>query len=231
VSSILTTKDLSAGYGESIVLFDINIELKTGETVFLVGKNGAGKTTLFKTISGFIKPRQGTIVFLGKDITALPPHKIAKMGMRFVFQDRRVISSLSVKDNLSLAGLECKLSTIEAIEKTLTLFPELKQLLGKPAGTLSGGQRQMLILAYALICNPRLLIVDEPTEGLSGVVIKRVKETFKKLREEGITLFIAEQNIPLVTELADKVYVIKEGKIVAMLEGSSITTERILEYV
>lgn len=231
MSSILTTKDLSAGYGESIVLFDINIELKTGETVFLVGKNGAGKTTLFKTISGFIKPRQGTIVFLGKDITALPPHKIAKMGMRFVFQDRRVISSLSVKDNLSLAGLECKLSTIEAIEKTLTLFPELKQLLGKPAGTLSGGQRQMLILAYALICNPRLLIVDEPTEGLSGVVIKRVKETFKKLREEGITLFIAEQNIPLVTELADKVYVIKEGKIVAMLEGSSITTERILEYV
>jgi branched-chain amino acid transport system ATP-binding protein len=231
MSIILATKELFAGYGESIVLFDINIELKAGETVFLVGKNGAGKTTLFKTISGFIKPKRGNIVFSGEDITGLPPHKIAKMGIRLVFQDKRVISSLSVKDNLLLASLDCKLDAAETIKKALELFPELKPFLETPAGALSGGQRQMLTLAYALLCKPRLLMIDEPTEGFSGVIIKRIRETFKKLREQGVTLFIAEQNIPLVTELADKVYIIKEGKIIATLEGSNIATEKILEYV
>ncbi|MEM4020637.1 MAG: ATP-binding cassette domain-containing protein, partial [Desulfurococcaceae archaeon] len=202
-----------------------------GEIVFLVGKNGAGKTTLLKTIAGFIRPKTGKIVFQGKDITYTSPLERSRMGISMAFQEKRIFPSLTVRDNIHVVSRACGLNEDEALSKALTLFPELEILLDRRADTLSGGQRQMLALSMAMLCNPKLLLLDEPVEGLSGKVASRIMDVIRKNRGTRISVLIAEQNVPLVVDLADRVYIIKEGKIVKILEHPTITYEDVIKHV
>ncbi len=177
----------------------------------VVGRNGAGKTTLFRTICGFLKQDKGTILFKGEDIGALPPYEVALKGLKYIQQDKHVFADLTVRENLELGSYATK---DYEWDRVLEHFPKLKTLMDRKGGNLSGGERQMLLMAQSLLGKPDLVLMDEPTEGLAPHVIDDLKVVFKKIREQ-TTLVIIEQNLPLTAEVADRVYAMKEGKIVA----------------
>jgi len=193
------------------VLFDASIEISAGEVVVVVGRNGAGKTTLFRTISGFLKQDKGTILFKGEDIGALPPYEVALKGLKYIQQDKHVFADLTVRENLELGSYATK---DYDWDRVLEHFPKMRTLMDRKGGNLSGGERQMLLMAQSLLGKPDLVLMDEPTEGLAPHVIDDLKVVFKKLRAQ-TTLVIIEQNLPLTAEVADRVYAMKEGKIVA----------------
>ena len=208
---VLQVKDLNVSYQKLRVLFDASIEISAGEVVVVVGRNGAGKTTLFRTISGFLKQDKGTILFKGEDIGALPPYEVALKGLKYIQQDKHVFADLTVRENLELGSYATK---DYDWDRVLEHFPKLKTLMDRKGGNLSGGERQMLLMAQSLLGRPDLVLMDEPTEGLAPHVIDDLKVAFKKIREQ-TTLMIIEQNLPLTAEVADRVYAMKEGKIVA----------------
>jgi ABC-type branched-subunit amino acid transport system ATPase component len=175
-----------------------------------VGRNGAGKTTLLRTIAGFIKPVRGNIIFNDIELTKLPPYKIARLGIRYVAQEKRVFSDLTVRENLELAAYST--GDWDGIDKILEFFPRLKKLLDNKARGLSGGERQMLLLARALIGESKLLLTDEPTEGLAPAFVDFIQNVLENLKAK-TSMIIVEQNLPLASKLADKIYVMKEGKI------------------
>lgn len=208
---VLQVKDLNVSYQKLRVLFDASIEISAGEVVVVVGRNGAGKTTLFRTVSGFLKQDKGTILFKGEDIGALPPYEVALKGLKYIQQDKHVFADLTVRENLELGSYATK---DYDWDRVLEHFPKLKTLMDRKGGNLSGGERQMLLMAQSLLGRPDLVLMDEPTEGLAPHVIDDLKIAFKKIREQ-TTLMIIEQNLPLTAEVADRVYAMKEGKIVA----------------
>jgi len=208
---VLQVKDLNVSYQKLRVLFDASLEISAGEVVVVVGRNGAGKTTLFRTISGFLKRDKGTILFKGEDIGALPPYEVALKGLKYIQQDKHVFADLTVRENLELGSYATK---DYDWDRVLEHFPKLKTLMDRKGGNLSGGERQMLLMAQSLLGRPDLVLMDEPTEGLAPHVIDDLKVAFKKIREQ-TTLMIIEQNLPLTAEVADRVYAMKEGKIVA----------------
>ena len=208
---VLKVKDLNVSYKKLRVLFDVSIEISTGEVVVVVGRNGAGKTTLFRTVSGFLKQDRGDIFFKGEDIGALPPYEVALKGLKYIQQDKHVFADLSVRENLELGSYATK---DYDWDRVLEHFPKLKTLMDRKAGNLSGGERQMLLMAQSLLGKPDLVLMDEPTEGLAPHVIDDLKGVFNKIREQ-TTLVIIEQNLPLTAEVADRIYAMKEGKIVA----------------
>ena len=208
---VLQVKDLNVSYQKLRVLFDASLEISAGEVVVVVGRNGAGKTTLFRTISGFLKQDKGTILFKGEDIGALPPYEVALKGLKYIQQDKHVFADLTVRENLELGSYATK---DYDWDRVLEHFPKLKTLMDRKGGNLSGGERQMLLMAQSLLGRPDLVLMDEPTEGLAPHVIDDLKVAFKKIREQ-TTLMIVEQNLPLTAEVADRVYAMKEGKIVA----------------
>jgi branched-chain amino acid transport system ATP-binding protein len=208
---VLKVEDLSVSYQKLRVLFDVSIGISAGEVVVVVGRNGAGKTTLFRTISGFLKQDKGTILFKGEDIGALPPYEVALKGLKYIQQDKHVFADLTVRENLELGSYATK---DYEWDRVLEHFPKLKTLMDRKGGHLSGGERQMLLMAQSLLGKPDLVLMDEPTEGLAPHVIDDLKVVFKKLRAQ-TTLVIIEQNLPLTAEVADRVYAMKEGKIVA----------------
>jgi ABC-type branched-subunit amino acid transport system ATPase component len=208
---VLKVKDLSVSYQKLRVLFDVSIEISAGEVVVVVGRNGAGKTTLFRTISGFLKQDKGSILFKGEDIGGLPPYEVALKGIKYIQQDKHVFADLTVRENLELGSYATK---DYAWDRVLEHFPKLKTLMERKGGNLSGGERQMLLMAQSLLGRPDLVLMDEPTEGLAPHFIDDLKGVFKKLREQ-TTLVIIEQNLPLTAEVADRIYAMKEGKIVA----------------
>lgn len=208
---VLQVKDLNVSYQKLRVLFDASIEISAGEVVVVVGRNGAGKTTLFRTISGFLKQDKGTILLKGEDIGALPPYEVALKGLKYIQQDKHVFADLTVRENLELGSYATK---DYDWDRVLEHFPKLKTLMDRKGGNLSGGERQMLLMAQSLLGRPDLVLMDEPTEGLAPHVIDDLKVAFKKIREQ-TTLMIIEQNLPLTAEVADRVYAMKEGKIVA----------------
>jgi ABC-type branched-subunit amino acid transport system ATPase component len=208
---VLQVKDLNVSYQKLRVLFDASIEISAGEVVVVVGRNGAGKTTLFRTISGFLKQDKGTILFKGEDIGALPPYEVALKGLKYIQQDKHVFADLTVRENLELGSYATK---DYDWDRVLEHFPKLKTLMDRKGGNLSGGERQMLLMAQSLLGRPDLVLMDEPTEGLAPHVIDDLKVAFKKIRGQ-TTLMIIEQNLPLTAEVADRVYAMKEGKIVA----------------
>jgi ABC-type branched-subunit amino acid transport system ATPase component len=208
---VLQVKDLNVSYQKLRVLFDASIEISAGEVVVVVGRNGAGKTTLFRTVSGFLKQDKGTILFKGEDIGALPPYEVALKGLKYIQQDKHVFADLTVRENLELGSYATK---DYDWDRVLEHFPKLKTLMDRKGGNLSGGERQMLLMAQSLLGRPDLVLMDEPTEGLAPHVIDDLKVAFKKIREQ-TTLMIIEQNLPLTAEVADRVYAMKEGKIVA----------------
>ena len=208
---VLQVKDLNVSYQKLRVLFDASLEISAGEVVVVVGRNGAGKTTLFRTISGFLKQDKGTILFKGEDIGALPPYEVALKGLKYIQQDKHVFADLTVRENLELGSYATR---DYDWDRVLEHFPKLKTLMDRKGGNLSGGERQMLLMAQSLLGRPDLVLMDEPTEGLAPHVIDDLKVAFKKIREQ-TTLMIIEQNLPLTAEVADRVYAMKEGKIVA----------------
>jgi len=208
---ILVVQNLNVSYQKLKVLFDVSIEVNTGEVVAIVGRNGAGKTTLFRTIAGFIKKDSGSIFFKSKDIGSLPAYEVAQLGLKYIPQDKQVFSDLEVRENLELGSYATKDYNWDVV---LEYFPKLKTLLKRKAGHLSGGERQMLLIAMALLGNPELVLMDEPTEGLAPHVINDLSHAFKEISKK-TTLVIIEQNLPLTAEIANRVYSMKEGKIIA----------------
>jgi ABC-type branched-subunit amino acid transport system ATPase component len=210
-NGVLTVRDLNVSYGESKVLFDVSMQAAAHQVVACVGRNGAGKSTLLKTISGFLKPRSGSVMLQGTSLVGMRSYTIARMGMKYVPQDKKVFSDLTVRENLELASY----ATCDTHwDKVMAYFPKLKVLLDRKAGFLSGGERQMLMIGRAILGDPQVLLIDEPTEGLAPSIVSHLKDVFQELAKRA-TLVIVEQNLALVCGIADKIYAIKEGRVVS----------------
>ena len=218
--TMLEIKDLHVYYDNIHALKGVSLKVKEGEIVSLIGANGAGKTTTLQTISGLIQSRQGKIVFQGKDITKEKPHLICQAGIAQVPEGRRIFARLAVKDNLKLGAFTVK-DTPENLEKDRAKFykdfPRMSERKNQMAGTLSGGEQQMLAMGRAIMSRPKLLILDEPSMGLSPLFVKEIFSVIKKLKEDGVTILLVEQNAKMALSIADHAYVIETGKIT--LEG------------
>jgi len=210
---ILGVRGLNVSYGESKVLFDANLRVNQGQVVTCVGRNGAGKTTLLKTIAGFLKPTSGSVTFNGAELVGLMSYDIARMGLKYIPQDKKVFSDLTVRENLELGSYATKDYNWDPVTEH---FPRLKNLLERKAGYLSGGERQMLMIGRAILGDPKVLLIDEPTEGLAPSIVAHLRGAFKELSKKA-ALVIVEQNLPLVCAISDKIYALKEGHVVAEL--------------
>jgi ABC-type branched-subunit amino acid transport system ATPase component len=212
---ILVVRGLDVAYGESKVLFDVSLRVAPGEIVACVGRNGAGKTTLLKSIVGFLKPTSGTVACEDVSLLGRPPHAVAGMGVKYVPQDKKVFSDLTVRENLELGSYA---TGDYDWARVTAFFPKLSVLMDRKAGYLSGGERQMLMIGRAILGSPKLLLVDEPTEGLAPSIVAQLGDVFREL-SQNTALVIVEQNLPLVCALADRIYALNEGRIIAELVG------------
>ena len=230
---MLEVRDVHTYYGDSYVLQGISLEAREGQVAVVLGRNGAGKTTLIRSIIGFIRPRRGLVMFDGHQITGLPAHKIARLGVGIVPQGRRVFGPLSVRENLEIAARPLGLSEIPSgvpwnLDSILRRFPRLSERLSHRAGKLSGGEQQMLACGRALMGNPRLLLMDEPSEGLAPLMVRELGTVIKDWKAQGLSILLVEQNLGFALEHADYVYVIGNGKI---MYGGSPTEFRQNEEV
>lgn len=210
---MLKMSKVCAGYGDLKVLFDIDLEVNEGEVVALVGSNGAGKTTLLRTISGEVVPTSGSITWMDQELTKMPENKRAVNGIAHIPQGRGILASLSIRDNLYLGTYtkRTKARRAELLDKALQMFPILKDRLSLPAGTLSGGQQQMLAIARAMMMDPKLLILDEPSLGLAPVVVDDVYRTLDVMKKQGSSMLIIEQNLTKALTISDRGYVLETG--------------------
>ena len=216
---LLSLKSVEAGYGDLRVLRDVSMDVGEGELVALIGPNGAGKSTLFKVICGVIKPDSGRIYFMGRDITGLPPERICRMGIALVPEGRGLFPNLSVRDNLELGLYGIPRAPVrERLDFVYSIFPVLRERSHQRAGSLSGGEQQMLAVGRALMSAPRLLILDEPSSGLAPIVVDRLYESVRKLADR-MSIIIGEQNIKRPMSIAHRWYVIENGRIV--MEGAA----------
>jgi len=213
MNPILSASGLNTFYGRSHILFDMGLEVRKGETICLVGRNGAGKTTTFRTLMNLSPPRSGQVMFMGRDCTGLPPYKMARLGLGFVPEDRRILAPFSVRENLEM-GVIAGRSGRWNMNTVLDCFPTLKRMLDRMGGSLSGGEQQMLTIGRALMGNPEVLILDEPTEGLSPVIVGELKELVLRLKREGTTILLSEQNIRFAMGVSDSVAVMDKGRAV-----------------
>jgi len=215
---ILAVEDLHTAYGLSRVLFGVSLRVAPGECVGLLGRNGVGKTTTMRSIMGLTPPTSGRVVWKGRDITREAPFRAAALGIGFVPEDRRIFSDLTVWENLDVAERRTRRGGFTT-ERVFELFPALRQLRDRPGGFLSGGEQQMLTIARTLMGNPELLLLDEPSEGLAPLVVDHLHEQIGRLKAEGLTILLAEQNVDFSLDLADRVYVLEKGHI--RYEGTS----------
>jgi len=206
--------DVHAYYGDSYVLQGVSLEVKDGSVVALLGRNGMGKTTTIRSIIGYNPPHPGIIRFKGNDITGLRPHQIARMGIGLVPQGRNIFPSLSVEENLTMAARGGRKAGAWTLDKVYALFPILKERSKYKGNLLSGGEQQMLTISRALMTNPSLLLMDEPSEGLAPIIVEEVGSIITQLKEEGFSILLVEQNIHMALDVADYVYIISKGKIV-----------------
>jgi branched-chain amino acid transport system ATP-binding protein len=216
---MLEVCNVNTFYGKVQALWDISMTVGEAEIVALVGANGAGKTTLLNTISGLLQPASGTITFSGQRIDGLPPHKIVEMGLSHVPEGRRLFTDMSVRENLEMGAYPSRAwkRRHETEQQVYEAFPILKERAGQLGRTLSGGEQQMLAMGRGLMPRPKLCIFDEPSYGLAPIVMAEVFDVIKNLREQGITILLIEQNVPRTLEIADRAYVLENGRIV--LEG------------
>jgi branched-chain amino acid transport system ATP-binding protein len=229
VTAILRVEGLESGYGEMKVLWGVSLEVERGSIAAVLGPNGAGKTTLMKTIMGIVRPWSGRIVFNGADVTWKPPHVKVRMGMTLVPEGRRLFPDLSVEENLLLGAYihGARFDRVrDMLELVYTLFPILKERRRQKAGTLSGGQQQMLAIARALMARPKLLLLDEPSQGIAPKLAMDIFTTLKELRDsEGLTILLVEQNVAAALKVADRVYVMDMGRIVKSGTPDSILAD------
>lgn len=210
---MLKVSDIHTYYGDSYVLQGISLEVAKGTVVALLGRNGVGKTTLIRSIMGFTPARSGKILLDGIEITHLPPHKIVRHHIGLVPQGRRIFPSLTVEENLRISARDSGTKTWD-LDKVFALFPRLKERGRHRGNELSGGEQQMLAIARALVSNPLLLLMDEPTEGLAPVLAREVGDTIRRLKAEGQSIFLVEQNLSFAMKFADYAHVMSKGKIV-----------------
>jgi len=210
VAPCLEVQDIYTSYGLSQVLFGVSLSVMPGECVCLLGRNGVGKTTTMRSIMGLTPPRRGRIVWKGRDIAGREPYQVARAGIGFVPEDRRIFADLTVWENLDVASRGRGGFTIERV---FGLFPKLAELVDRHGGFLSGGEQQMLTIGRTLMGNPELLLLDEPSEGLAPLVVEHMKEQVARLKAEGLTILLAEQNVEFSLDLADRVYVLEKGHI------------------
>ena len=208
----LTLQGVDALYGDSHVLHGVSFEVGAGRVLALLGRNGAGKTTCMSAIIGFLPPRKGAIRLFGEPIAGLAPEAIARKGVGFVPQGRRVFQTLSVKENLQVSERRGSFSNWN-LASVFDLFPQLEERAGQAAGSLSGGEQQMLAIARALMGNPRVLLMDEPSEGLAPLIVAEVGRTIARLKAEGQSILLVEQNVRLALELADEVVILNTGRV------------------
>jgi len=207
---LLEVRDIHTAYGLSRVLFGVSIEVDAGECVCLLGRNGVGKSTTMRSIMGLTPPQSGRVAFRGVDITGWESYRVARAGIGFVPEDRRIFADLTVWENLDVAH---RGSGAWTPERVFDLFPALRQLTGRNGGYLSGGEQQMLTIARTLMGNPELLLLDEPSEGLAPLVVDHLGVQIARLKAEGLTILLAEQNTEFSLRLADRVYVLEKGAI------------------
>jgi len=215
MSALLEVKDLKVAYGSILAVKDVSLTVNEGEIVTLIGSNGAGKSTTLRTISGLLKPKGGTIAFQGQRIDGKEGHEIVKMGLCQSPEGRRIFPRMSVRENLDLgAFLRNDKEAIEADrERVLDLFPRLRERYEQKGGTMSGGEQQMLAVARAMMGAPKLLLLDEPSMGLAPVLVDMIFETIIKIRQQGITILLIEQNASAALDVADRAYVLESGRI------------------
>jgi branched-chain amino acid transport system ATP-binding protein len=231
LAPLLAVKDLHAWYGESHILHGVDFEVHSGEVVTLLGRNGAGKTTTLKSIMGIVGRRRGSITFEGSELIALPSNAIARRGIAFCPEERGVFASLDVKENLLLppqvrdGGL--------SVEQVFELFPNLRERLSSQGTKLSGGEQQMLAIGRILRTGARLLLLDEPTEGLAPVIIQQIGATIRRLKAEGFTILLVEQNFRFAATIADRHYVMEHGRIMEMIPNAQLdaSMDKLHEYL
>lgn len=220
---MLEVKGISAGYQGNDVIHDVTFHVNSGEAVMIIGSNGAGKSTLFRSICGLLPPSSGTVLFEGNNIAGLPAERIARLGMRFVAAERHLFPRMTVQENLLLGAYPGRPDS-ETMSIVFDLFPRLAERRRQHAGTMSGGEQQMLAVGRALMSNPRLLVLDEPSTGLAPLLAKAAYQALDQLREHGLTVLVAEQQVPLAMAFSDRGYVLENGFI--RLEG---TTKELVE--
>lgn len=223
MTALLEVNGLNAYYGDSHILFDVSLRVERNEVVALLGRNGAGKSTTLKSLMGVVTPRTGSIVFDGQEIAGRKSYAIAQAGMQLVHEDRRIFGSLNVEENVILAGLTAK--SRWPLERIYEVFPRLKERRASRGTDLSGGEQQMLAIARALVREPKILLLDEPFEGLAPIIVQDLLATCRKLADEGQTIVVVEQNISAALSLADRVYIINNGHIVESLTTQAVTRQ------
>jgi branched-chain amino acid transport system ATP-binding protein len=225
---MLQVNELNTFYGKAQILFDLGFEIRQGEVVVLLGRNGAGKTTTFKSIMGIVPPKEGRILYKGVAIQKLPPFKTCALGLGYVPEDRRIFSRLTILENLEVGkqparkGLE-----VWTPERLFELFPNLSERRNQAGGTLSGGEQQMLTIARTLMGNPEMIILDEPSEGLAPVIVDQLADTIQTLKDKGVSVLLAEQNLNFAKLICDRAYIIYQGSV---CHESSIDTLSNEEY-
>ncbi len=229
--AMLKVESLSAWYGAARILYDLSFEVGRGEVVALMGRNGAGKSTTMRAIMGMIGQRQGTVTFSGEDISRLEPYQIARRGLGFTPEDRRIFSDLTVMENLDIGRQPARQFPDGAPapswtpERLFALFPNLAEMPHRPGGRMSGGEQQMLTVARTLMGNPLLVLLDEPSEGVAPLIVEQMANTIIELKKEGLSILLSEQNIHFAELVSDRVYVLEKGQIqwqgtMAQLSGS-----------
>ena len=222
--AMLEVKDLHVYYGMIQAIKGISFEVNQGETIALIGANGAGKTTTLHTVTGLLAPKKGNVIFEGQDITKIPAHKIVGLGMAHVPEGRRVFAQLSVYQNLKMGAYtrKDKAEIDEMLETVYKRFPRLKERQNQMAGTLSGGEQQMLAMGRALMSKPKIVLLDEPSMGLSPILVDQIFDIIKELHNAGTTILLVEQNAQMALSIADNAYVLESGKIVLSGTGAEL---------
>ena len=212
---MLALRSVRAGYGSFQALFDVSLDLRAGEAVAVIGPNGAGKTTLMRVISGLIRPTAGSIAMEGTDLLATPGHRIVALGIAHVPESRRLFPRMTVEDNLKMGGFlpAARPKYRARLDFVFELFPRLRERRRQLAGTMSGGEQQMCAIGRALMSDPKLLLLDEPSAGLAPVVVEQVFELVKRIRASGLTVLIVEQNVQQVLKVVDRAYLLEAGSI------------------
>jgi len=212
---ILKVTDMCAGYGGVPVLHGISLEVCEGELVAIVGANGAGKTTTMRTIAGLMRPTRGSVKFYEEDVTGLPAHVMVKKGLTYVPEGRRLFQKLSVRENLELGAFTERNRDVieERLARVYDLFPILKERSDQKAETMSGGEQQMLSVARTLMGNPRLVLLDEPSEGVAPVIVEQMADMIVELKKEGLSVLLSEQNVAFASAVSDRAYVLEKGQV------------------
>ena len=213
---MLDLKGVNAGYGTFQALFDISLNVKAGEAVAVIGPNGAGKTTLMRVISGMTEPFSGDMEMEGKSLSSFPPHQIVELGIAHVPENRRLFPGMTVEDNLKLGAFAktARGDSAKNLEFVYELFPRMKERRSQLAGTMSGGEQQMCAIGRAIMSGPKLLLMDEPSAGLAPVVVQQVFGLVRRIREEGYTVLIVEQNVQQVLQVVDRAYLLEAGQLI-----------------